>query len=105
MMVATVWLFAGPVESDAASWSSVAQAGVTGDPALPANKSESDAAFVKLDKNHDGTLDAVEAKGSVTDFDTADSDGNGRLDATEYAAAKADAAQDGSVEYPDGDDD
>lgn len=104
MMVTAGWC-AGSAQSDAAPWSSVAQAGVTGDPALPADKSEFDASFVKLDRNHDGTLDAVEAKGSVADFDAADTDGNGRLDATEHAAANVNAAQDGPVEYTDGDDD
>ncbi len=83
----------------------MAQAGVTGDPAVPADDSESDASFVQFDRNHDGTLDVVEAKGAVADFGTADADGNGRLDTTEYAAATADAEQGGSVEYPGGEGD
>jgi len=104
-IVAACWLFASPAQSGDAAWPRVAQAGVTGDPAVPADESASDASFVKLDRNHDGTLDAVEAKGALADFDTADADGNGSLDATEYAAASADAEQGGSVEYPVGDGD
>jgi hypothetical protein len=105
LTVAACWLSALPAQSADVPRPSVAQAGVTGDPSVPKDQSESDAAFVKLDKNHDGTLDKIEAKGAVADFDTADADGNGRLDATEYGAAKADAEQGGSVVYPDGDSD
>jgi EF hand domain-containing protein len=104
-IVAACWRFASSAQSDDSPWPRVAQAGVTGDPAVPADESESAASFVKLDRNHDGALDAVESKGAVADFDTADADGNGRLDATEYAAARADAEQGGSVEYPGGDGD
>ena len=53
--------------------------------------------FVTLDKSHDGYLNETEAGDQVSDFDEADSDGDGRVDTVEFAAARDAAAPDADV--------
>jgi EF hand len=60
--------------------------------------------FTALDPDRDGTLDAKEAKGVLTDFSAADPDKDGTVDKAEYAAQieaafkAADPDNDGTVD-------
>ena len=65
----------------------IAQAGVTGDP--DATGSQNDALFVAIDANHDGFLTEQESNDEVRDFDKADINGDGRLDATEFDTSRS----------------
>ena len=79
-----------PASADDA-FPAIAQAGVTGDPMAPESQSQNDALFVALDKNHDGFLSKPEASDEVPDFGKADTNGDGRLDPSEFDATRSDA--------------
>jgi hypothetical protein len=100
------WLAASAVQAQAADVPSaplaVTQAGVTGDPVAPQIDTQSDALFIKLDKNHDGYLSETEASGELADFGAADSNGDRRVDPNEFEAAKgAHSAPEGDEVEPD----